>query len=77
MSMGVMLKNAQVAQGSDNRLILGFTEAMHKGYFDQESHRQELEKSNRSPYWEKRGGCSYAFRRTKAGKQRIFYSRQS
>lgn len=45
LSMGVMLKNAQVAQGSDNRLILGFTEAMHKGYFEQESHRQELEKA--------------------------------
>ncbi len=43
-SMGVILKSAQVAQGNDNRLILGFNEPMNKGYFDQESHRQELER---------------------------------
>ncbi len=44
-SMGVILKSAQVASGSDNRLILGFNEPMNKGYFDQESHRQELERA--------------------------------
>ncbi len=44
MSMGIMLKSAQVAAGDGNKLILGFAESMHKAYFDQEAHRRELEK---------------------------------
>ena len=43
MSMGVMLKPAQVAAGADNKLILGFAESMNKAYFDQEDHREVLE----------------------------------
>ena len=44
MSMGIMLKSARVAAGEGSKLILGFEEPMHKAYFDQEEHRQELEK---------------------------------
>ena len=43
LSMGVMLKPAQVAAGADNKLILGFLEPMNKAYFDQEGHKQDLE----------------------------------
>ncbi|MBB5266088.1 DNA polymerase-3 subunit gamma/tau [Catenibacillus scindens] len=43
-SMGIMLKNAQVAAGKDNTLVLGFNESMNKAYFDQEEHRAALEK---------------------------------
>lgn len=43
MSMGIMLKAAQVAQGADNKLVLGFTDPMHKAYFDQENHKVDLE----------------------------------
>ncbi len=42
-SMSILLKNAQVGQGSDNRVMLAFAQPMHKGYFDQESHRMELQ----------------------------------
>lgn len=43
MSMGTILKAAQVAQGADNKLVLGFTNPMHKAYFDQEKHKADLE----------------------------------
>lgn len=43
MSMGIMLKAAQVAQGADNKLVLGFMDPMHKAYFDQENHKADLE----------------------------------
>ncbi len=43
MSMGIMLKAAQVAQGADNKLVLGFSDPMHKAYFEQENHKQDLE----------------------------------
>ena len=43
LSMGVLLKSAQVAAGGDNKLILGFSESMNKAYFDQEEHKKDLE----------------------------------
>lgn len=43
LSMGVMLKSVQLAEGADNKLVLGFAESMNKAYFEQEEHKQALE----------------------------------
>lgn len=45
LSMGVMLKSVQLAEGADNKLVLGFAESMNKAYFEQEEHKQALEQA--------------------------------
>ena len=40
----IMIKPAMVSAGPDNQIILGFREAMNKGYFDKEEHKAEIEK---------------------------------
>ena len=42
-SMSIMLKPAKVAQGPDNKLVIGFDQPMNKSYFDQENHKMDLE----------------------------------
>lgn len=42
-SMSAIMKQVKVSQGADNRILLGVENVMHKGYFDQEDHKQELE----------------------------------
>lgn len=42
-SMQFMLRGAKVMQGVDNKLVLGFDQAMNSSYFEKPEHKEELE----------------------------------
>ena len=42
-SAAAMIKTARVSQGEGGTIILGFDQDMKKSYFDEESHRKEIE----------------------------------
>lgn len=42
-SMCLMLKDAQISEGADHQLMIGLTDDMRYGYFQEENHRKDLE----------------------------------
>lgn len=42
-SMALMLKGARISEGPEHQLVIGLTDEMRYGYFEEENHRQTLE----------------------------------